>query len=167
MNYHTLDFICRGHGLAAFIAAVLKIHEYKNFTICAHVILNLPGDDVRDAKETAQILSALGIDIVKLHSLYIAKNTLLCDWYEDGRITLCSKEEYLERVCVFLENIPETMAVERLFSRIPEEDAVFCNWGTSWWKLRDELYEKIEKEGRVQGAKYEQPHTAGLRFFDR
>ena len=36
------------------------------------------------------------------------------------------------------------MVVERLFSRVPEKDAVFSNWGTSWWKMKDELLEKME-----------------------
>ena len=75
-NYHTLQKIQRGHSLAEFIDAVLEIKKY-GFDICAHVILNLPGDTMEDAKETAKILSALEIDIVKIHSLYIAKNTLL------------------------------------------------------------------------------------------
>ena len=150
-NYHTLEKIDRGHGLAEFINAVLMIKEYKDITICTHVILNLPWDDILDVKETARILTALNIDIVKLHSLYIAKNTRLCEWYEDGKIKLCSKEEYFERVAVFLEQIPKDMAVERLFSRVPEKDAVFCNWATSWWKLKDELTEKMEQEDRYQG----------------
>lgn len=150
-NYHTLEKINRGHGLAEFISAVLMIKKYAGFTVCTHVILNLPWDTLSDAKETARILTALGVDIVKLHSLYIAKNTRLCDWYEDGRITLCEKEEYFERVITFLEQIPQTMAIERMFSRIPEKDAVFCNWGTSWWKLRDEVLGKMEKENRYQG----------------
>jgi len=38
-----------------------------------------------------------------------------------------------------------------MFSRIPEKDAVFCNWGCSWWRLRDELLQKMEEEGRYQG----------------
>ena len=111
----------------------------------------VPASAAADAKETARILTALGVDIVKLHSLYIARNTRLCDWYENGKITVCSKEEYFERVITFLEQIPETVAVERMFSRIPEKDAVFCNWGCSWWRLRDELLQKMEEEGRYQG----------------
>ena len=167
VNYHTLDRIGRGHGLAEFLDAVLMIKEYKGFTICAHVILNLPGDDRNDACETARVLTALGIDIVTLHSVYIVKNTLLCDWYENGRICLCSKEEYLERVASFLELIPENMAVERLFSRIPEKDSVFCNWGNSWWKLRDELFAKMKQEGRYQGRLCNYLNGAALKKLDQ
>lgn len=153
VNYHTLDAINRGHGLAEFIDAVLRIQKYS-FTICAHVILNLPQDTIRDTVETAKILSALNLDIVKLHSLYIAKNTALSKQYKDGTITICSKEEYMNRVITFLEHISPNMVVERLFSRIPEEDADFSNWNTSWWKLQDELLEKMKTENSYQGKKF-------------
>lgn len=152
-NYHTLDFIDRGHGLAEYIDAVLQIKSF-DFTICTHIILNLPSDTIRDTIETAKILSALKIDIVKIHSLYIAKNTKLCKQYEDGTINLCSKEEYLERLRYFLEYLSPQIVVERLFSRVPEKDAVFSNWGTSWWKLQDEFLEKMEQYDSYQGKRY-------------
>ena len=154
VNYHTLDFIDRGHSLAEYIDAVLQIKPY-GFTICTHIILNLPKDTTRDAIETAKILSALKIDIVKIHSLYIAKNTKLCKQYEDATIELCSKEEYLNRLVSFLEHLSPHMIVERLFSRVPEEDAVFSNWGTSWWKLQDEFVEIMNKHESFQGKKFD------------
>lgn len=153
VNYHTLDFISRGHGLAEFIDAVTMIKKY-DFSICTHMILNLPGDTIRDSIEGSKILSALHIDIVKLHSLYIPKNTRLSKAYEDGTITLCSKEEYIRRLAAFLEHLSPDIVVERLFSRIPEKDAVFSNWGTSWWKLQDEFLQFMNEKGIYQGQKY-------------
>jgi radical SAM superfamily enzyme len=91
---------------------------------------------------------------VKLHSLYIAKNTKLSKQYKDGIITICSKEEYLNRVIAFLEHLSPDIVVERLFSRIPKEDADFSNWGTSWWKLHDELMQKMEADNSFQGKQY-------------
>ena len=152
-NYHTLDFINRGHGLAEFIDAVLRIKKYP-FTICTHVILNLPQDSLRDAIETAKILSALNIDIVKLHSLYIAKNTKLFNQYRNGTISICSKEEYYERAIAFVEHISPDIVIERLFSRVPEKDACFSNWNTSWWKLQDELLDKMIELDIYQGKRF-------------
>lgn len=164
VNYHTLDFIDRGHGLAEFIDAVLQIKSY-NFTICTHIILNLPNDTIRDSIETAKILSALKIDIVKLHSLYIAKNTKLSKQYESGTIILCSKEEYLQRLVVFLEHLSPDIVVERLFSRVPEKDAIFSNWNTSWWKLQDELLEMMAQENSFQGKAYHYLNGSALTEF--
>ena len=164
-NCHTLASISRGHTLAEFIDAVLATRQY-DFEICAHVILNLPGDDMLDTIETSKVLSALRIPVVKIHSLYIAKNTQLCDDYENGTITLCSKEEYLERLMAFLEYLDPATAIERLFSRIPEKDAVFCNWGTSWWKLRDEFLSRMKKEGSFQGRRFQYLNGAALKQLD-
>lgn len=162
VNYHTLDAINRGHGLAEFIDAILRIKRYP-FTICTHVILNLPGDSIRDTIETAKILSALNIDIVKLHSLYIAKNTKLSKQYRDGTIKICSKEEYIERVIAFLEHIAPEMIVERLFSRVPEEDADFSNWSTSWWKLQDELLKKMQELDTYQSKNFNYLNGSALK----
>lgn len=165
VNYHTLKKISRGHGLAEFIDAVLRISRY-GFDICTHVILNLPSDDTSDAIETAKILSALPIQIVKVHSLYIAKNTQLCEAYENGTITLCEKEEYLQRLMLFLEYLNPDIAVERLFSRIPEKDAVFSNWNTSWWKLRDELFTMMETKDSYQGKQFHYLDGAALKMLN-
>lgn len=164
-NCHTLEAIGRGHTLAEFIDAVLTIKPY-DFEICAHVILNLPGDDMLDAIETSKILSALKIPVIKIHSLYIAKNTRLCDDYENGTITLCSKEDYMERLMAFLEYLDPAAAIERLFSRIPEKDAVFCNWGTSWWKLRDELLGLMKERGNFQGKRFHYLDGSALKQLD-
>lgn len=153
INYHTLDAINRGHGLAEFIDAVLQIKKYP-FTICTHVILNLPQDTMRDVIEAAKVLSALQIDIVKLHSLYIAKNTALSKQYKDGTMSICSKEEYFHRIITFLEYLSPNIVVERLFSRVPEKDAEFCNWNTSWWKLQDEVLEQMETMNTYQGKRF-------------
>lgn len=161
-NYHTLISINRGHTLAEFIDAVLRIQNYE-FELCVHVILNLPGDDRLDTIETAKILSALRIQTVKAHSLYIAKHTALCDSYEKGTLDLCSKDEYLNRLSEFLEYLSPGIAVERLFSRVPKKDSVFCNWGCSWWKLWDELIECMREKKSYQGKKYDYLNGAALR----
>lgn len=149
-NYHTLDAISRGHGLAEFIDAVLACKQF-GFSVCVHVILNLPQDTMRDAIETAKILSVLNVDAVKLHSLYLAKGTKMAQDYEDGLFQICSSKEYLERVVTFLEYLSPNIVIQRIFSRIPESDSVFSNWGKSWWKLQEALHTKMETEDRWQG----------------
>lgn len=162
VNYHTLREINRGHTLAEFLDAVLITAPY-GFDICTHVILNLPGDTLEDSIETAKILSALPVQITKLHSLYIPRGSRLYQDFEHGKITLCSKEEYLERLTEFICHVREDMVIERLFSRVPKEDAGFSNWGTSWWKLRDLFDRKMEESGYVQGCKCDYLSGAALR----
>lgn len=152
VNYRTLISINRGHTLAEFIDAVLRIKKY-GFEICTHVILNLPGDDMVDTVEAAKILSILKVDQVKIHSLYIMENTKMGILYENKEITVITEEEYVERVITFLEYLHKDIAVQRLVGRAPKENSLFVNWGMSWWKIRDDILEKMEREGRYQGSK--------------
>ena len=45
----------------------------------------------------------------------------------------------------------EIMTVSYTHLRVPEENSLFCNWSTSWWKIRDEILEKMEKNNFKQG----------------
>ena len=152
VNYHTLKNINRVHTLAEFIDAVLRIKRY-NFEICTHIILNLPGDTILDTVETAKILSVLKINQVKIHSLYIMENTEMGRAYKNNEITLISKDEYVERVIVFLEHLDVDITVQRLIGRAPEKDSLFVNWGMSWWKINDDILYKMKSENRYQGSK--------------
>jgi radical SAM protein (TIGR01212 family) len=160
-NYHTLEQIGRGHTLGEYLNAVLMTAPY-GFEICTHIILNLPGDDMTDVIETAKIVSALPVQIVKLHSLYIPEGSRLYREYENGKITLCTKEEYLNRLVEFICHVREDMVIERLFSRVPKEDASFSNWGTSWWKLKDMFDGMMEEKGCTQGCKCDYLNGAAL-----
>ncbi len=152
VNYHTLIAINRGHTLAEFIDAILKIKKY-DFEICTHVILNLPGDNMNDVVETAKILSVLKVDQVKIHSLYIMESTVMGRLYKDNEIKIISKDEYVERVVVFLEHLNKDIVVQRLVGRAPKENSIFVNWGMSWWKIKDEILGRMEREERFQGSK--------------
>jgi radical SAM protein (TIGR01212 family) len=150
VNYHTLEKINRGHSLAEFIDSVIRIKKY-DFDICTHMILNLPWDNSIDVIEGAKILSALEINQIKLHSLYIAKNTYLAKLYDNKKISITSKEDYINRVISFLEYTDENVAIQRLVSRAPKEETIFCNWNTSWWKIKDEIENKMITNNNFQG----------------
>lgn len=163
-NYRTLTRINRGHTLAEFIDAVNRIRKY-DFDIVAHVILNLPYDDMEDVIESAKILSALNIDAVKLHSLYIAKGTKMAEQYLNGEFDLKTVEDYVEKVASFLAYLHEDIVVQRLVARAPEEESLFCNYGLSWWKIKDMIDEYMEKNDIVQGQKCDYLNGKAVRKF--
>jgi len=154
VNYKSLEFLNRGHTLAEFIDAVIRTKRYGLGT-CAHYIVDLPIDTLEDVIEGAKILSALGVEQVKCHSLYILKDTKLGEMYGRGEIEPVSLEEYLERIITFLEYLSPDIVIQRLLGRAPEERTLFCNWNTSWWKIRDMIEEKMYAEGRHQGSKFD------------
>ena len=153
-NYKTLEILNRAEDLADFIEACNLINKY-GFRICTHVILSLPWDDIRDVRQTARIINALNVKEVKIHSLFVTKGTKLYKMYLDKEFEMPTKADYQENVIEFLRLIKPDVAVQRLVGRAPEEETAFCNWDTSWWKIRDEIIETMVKNGYVQGDKSE------------
>jgi len=164
VNYHTLKILNRGHSLAEFIDAAGRIKRY-GLDSCAHFIVDLPMDSLDDVIEGAKILSALGINQVKCHSMYILKNTVLGDMYESGGIAPLPMEEYVERLITFLEYLDPGIVIQRLIGRAPEERSLFCNWETSWWKIRDVIEGRMTLEGRFQGKKFNYLGGSALKRF--
>ncbi|WP_130807554.1 TIGR01212 family radical SAM protein [Senegalia massiliensis] len=164
VNYHTLKKINRGHTLAELIDSVIRIKKY-GFRICVHFILNLPWDDNVDVIENAKIISSLGIDQVKIHSLYIVENTVLGDMYKQNKINIISKDEYINRVILFLKYLKGDIVIERLIGRAPKEDTLFVNWDTSWWKIKEEILQKMIDNEITQGHKCDYLNGKALKKF--
>ena len=166
VNYHTLRLINRGHTLAEFVDALLRNKKFGLRT-CAHLILNLPWDNMVDVVENAKILSALDVEEVKLHALYVVENTVLGRMYKEDKVNMISKEEYIERVIVFLEYLKEDIVVQRIIGRAPEENTLFVNWNESWWKIRDEIVEEMIKRNTRQGAKCDYLNGKALKWIQK
>ncbi len=164
VNYHSLTKINRGHTLAEFIDAVLRVKRHS-IDVCAHLILNLPWDDMADVIENAKIISALQVDQVKLHALYIVKGTMMAEWYQKGEILLASMEEYVDRVVTFLEYLHPDIVVQRLIGRAPEKNTLFTNWQTGWWKIRDTIEHVLNERNTFQGKRCTYLNGAALKKY--
>ena len=84
-------------------------------------------------------------------SLYITDGTVMGDMYKRGEFTMGTKSEYVDRAIEFLCYLDESILIQRLLGRAPEENSLFTNWDTSWWKIRDEIIETMEKRNIWQG----------------
>jgi uncharacterized protein len=162
VNYKTLKALNRGHSLAEFIDSVVAINNYGLMS-CAHYIMDLPMDSLEDVIEGAKILSALKVNQVKCHSMYILKDTALGEMYINGEIKPLFLEDYIERTISFLEYLSPNIVIQRLIGRAPEERSLFCNWGTSWWKIRDLIEDKMTKEDRFQGKRFDYLNGSAIR----
>ena len=153
INDETLKIIKRGHTLADYELAIDRI-KAAGLLSCTHMILDLPWDQEEDVINGAELLSQKGTDFVKCHSLYIEKNTVLKQWYDEKKVTLLTKDDYINRAILFLEYLDPEIVVQRLIGRVPEEDSVITNCNTSWWKIKDELEARMKQENNYQGRKF-------------
>lgn len=153
INHRTLQILNRGHRLAEFIDASIRLNRF-GLDSCVHYILDLPMDTIDDVIEGARVISALGVSQVKCHSLYILKGTEAGRMYEKGELMPLSLDDYIERVISFLEYLDPGIVIQRLIGRAPKERTLFCNWGMSWWKIQELIERKMLQEGRYQGRKF-------------
>ena len=114
--------------------------------------MDLPWDDELDIIEAAKTLNALQVDEVKLHSLYVLKNTTLEKMLLNGEVALLNKETFQKRVILFLSHLDPNIVVQRIIGRAPKEASRFCNFGESWWKIRDEIIDQMNMQSIEQGS---------------
>ncbi len=153
INHRTLKRQRRGHTLAEFIDAVLTAGKY-GIEVCTHLILNLPGDDLSDCVEAAKILSALKVDTVKLHALFIHRRAPMAESFRRGEVDIIPVEEYVQRVIAFLRHLSPDIAVQRLLGRAPKEDTLFVNWGLHWREIHQMIVDEMLRMDARQGDEF-------------
>ena len=150
-NDRTLERLNRRHDVRCFIDAVKRTHS-QDIEVCAHVITDIPYDTIEDTINTAELIKRLEISQIKCHSLYIPKDTILAYLYKNKEFEPVPYEEYLERTVAFIRHSSEKAVFQRIVGRAPEEDTIFCNWGKSWWKIRDDILDIMEANNFYQGS---------------
>ena len=126
-NDNTLAFINRGHDFSCFKKAV-KMTRQRGIKVCAHVILGLPGETKGDMINTAKAVSDVGIDGIKIHLLYVIKDTPLEKLYKEGCYKCLTQEEYAGLVCDFLEYLPSNVIIQRITGDPHTEELVAPEW---------------------------------------
>ena len=155
----TLIKINRGHDVACFEGAVQMANEY-GLNTCAHVILGLPGESNEMMMDTARFIAGLPIAGVKIHSLYVVKDTALASLYERGKYVCLEREEYAERVVDFLELLPAHLVIQRLTGDPIASELVAPLWAMDKKENLRLIHRKFEERNTWQGKRYRKS-TAG------
>jgi radical SAM protein (TIGR01212 family) len=146
----TLKKLNRGHDVECFTTAVQATRR-RGINICAHVILGLPGEDRSDMLATAEYLSRLGIDGVKLHLLYVVKGTGMERLYQKGQYRCLSQEEYAGLVCDFLERLPSDTVIQRLTSDPHADELIAPRWALDKNHIRKRIMQVLAERDTWQG----------------
>jgi radical SAM protein (TIGR01212 family) len=149
----TLDWMNRGHDYEAFLDAVTRSRG-RGFEISAHMILGLPGESRDDVLATAREIARLQIDGVKLHNLYVVKNTELADQLHRGEIRLMDRAEFVQTAVEFIELLPPTMRIERIGGEAPPDSFIGPAWSLDKAGLLRAVREEFERRDSWQGKRW-------------
>ncbi|MGE5259222.1 MAG: TIGR01212 family radical SAM protein [Hyphomicrobiales bacterium] len=151
----TLAFINRGHDAACFLKALKDTHRY-GIKVCAHVILGLPGETVREARLTAQTLADAGVDGVKLHNLYVVRGTRLETLFRTGEYRCPERLDYVGQLIEVLEHLPRQVVIQRLTGDPHPEELVAPQWSLDKTATLKTIREELDRRNTWQGRLYDQ-----------
>ncbi len=129
VNDSTLKLVNRHHTTMDSMDAIIRAKKRKGINVLAHVIIGLPGEDDQDFIKTARAISDWGIDGVKLHHLYVVKNTVLARMYSRNEVKVFeTPEEYAEKAILFLKNLREGIIIHRLSGYAHKDYLIAPEW---------------------------------------
>ncbi len=154
----TLRRINRGHSWEDAVNAIQRCAT-RGLRVSVHLMFGLPGETYHHMLETAGKIAELPVHGVKLHNLYVARDTGLAKLYEAGQYQPLSQEAYVSIVCDVLERLPPHVVIERLTA---ETDAGYLV-APEWCRRKGETISLIDKQlearGTYQGCRFrEGPH---------
>jgi radical SAM protein (TIGR01212 family) len=149
----TLNSINRGHDVACFGGAVRQSSEY-GLNVCAHIILGLPGETREMMMDTARYLAGLPVHGIKIHLLYVVKDTPLALLYQRGEYACLERDEYIGLVIAFLELLPPSMVIHRLTGDPISSELVAPEWAKDKMTNLNLIRKGLEEQDTWQGRKH-------------
>ena len=148
----TVKLINRCYENAVFDKAVKDLKAIGANVIC-HVILGLPGENKEDMMRSVSHGVNAGIDGIKLHELFIVKDTTLARMYEKGMFKTLEFDEYVDLVVSALEILPRDIAVHRLTGDAPREQLIAPLYSIRKFHILNAI-DKVLEERKTYQSKY-------------
>ena len=149
-NDNTLRFINRGHNSKTFKDAAQKLHA-RNIFVVAHIINGLPYETKEDMINTIKFVNDCKVDGIKIHMLYIAKNTPLASLYEKNKFHILTREEYIDIVCCQLRLLNEDIVVMRITGDPILNELVAPEWLIKKFMFLNRIDQEMVKRNIYQG----------------
>ena len=149
-NNDTLRRINRGHTFEQARETVVRTHE-RGILCGGHIILGLPGEDSSESLRQAPVISALPLDILKIHQMQIIEGTRLAKIYQETPFHVYSIEEYIELVSNYIQLLEKEIVLERFVSQSPADLLVAPRWGIKNYEFTNLLVNHLRKHHIHQG----------------
>ncbi|MFI3260582.1 MAG: TIGR01212 family radical SAM protein [bacterium] len=148
----TLKIINRGHTKEDFTNCVKELQKRDIFTV-AHIINGLPFETKEDMLSTASYLNELNIDAIKIHMLFITKDTNLEKLYIKENFNILTKEQYIDIVCDQLEIFNENIVIERITGDPVKEELITPTWLLKKFCVLNDIDKEMKNRNTYQGSK--------------
>ena len=148
----TSILINRGHTLEQFEEAVLELRK-RNINVVVHIINGLPFETKEMMFDTIKYLNKLDIQGIKIHMLFILKDTPILNLYNTTNFHILSKEEYIDVVINQLELLRPEIVIHRITGDPIKELLVEPTWLLKKFSVLDDIDKEMVKRDSYQGKR--------------
>lgn len=149
----TAKLINRGYDLNTFEQCVHNLNKY-NIDIVVHIINGLPHETKEMMLDTIKYLNGLNIHGIKIHSLFILKNTKLSEMYLNNEFDILTLEQYIDVTVEQLALIRDDIVIHRINGDAPRDLLIEPQWSLKKLIIMNEIDKEMKKRNYVQGCKY-------------
>ncbi len=145
----TLKKINRGHDVENMLTWIKKTKEY-GLKVCAHLIFGLPNETQKMMLDSLKVAIDLKVDSLKIHPLYVTKNTALAIEYKKGNFTPITQKEYIDTLIKALSMIPNNIIIQRVTAGIDDNSLL----SPAWCRVKHAQMKSIKDALKEHGMLY-------------
>ena len=153
LNDDVAKYFNRAYETEIYKEASEKLNRL-NIKFVTHIIIGLPKEEEDDYLKTTIFAQNCGTWGIKLHLMYVVKNTPLEKLYLNGGLKVNTKEEYVEKVVNVLENISSEIVVHRLTGDGDRETLVAPLWSIKKIDVLNSIHKELKRRNTYQGKLY-------------
>ena len=122
--------------------------------IGVHLIFGLIGENDEKMMKSVQTVAELAPDEVKLHLLYVLKNTKMAEIYANGGVIEVDRARYVDLVLQALEYLPPHTVIGRLTGDAPRKELIAPLWSVNKSSILNEIDKKFYERDGWQGKSF-------------
>lgn len=148
----TALLINRGYKLNVFEETLNRLID-NNIDVVVHIINGLPNETKEMMLETVKYLNKFNIQGIKIHSLFILKNTKLAEMYLNNEFNILSMEEYVDITTEQLAIIRDDIVIHRINGDAPRSLLIEPLWSLKKLVVMNEIDKQMKSRNYYQGCK--------------
>ena len=150
INDKTAEIINRGYKTEIFTEKMKELNK-RNIKVVTHVIIGLPNENKNDVFSTIDYINEQKTWGIKLHLLYILKNTGLFEYYKSNPFEIMKKEEYISLVTEIISRLDKKIVIHRLTGDAPWKDLYEPKWSTDKRGILNGINKFLKEKKIYQG----------------
>ncbi len=150
VNARTIERMNRGYSHEVLDQAVLALQKAR-IPILLHLIVGLPGEDLRDSLRAVSYCNERGIQAVKIHQLYLEEGSDWAKEYEADPFPMLEKEEYQRIVALMIAHLNESIVIHRITGDPDRTKVIAPLWTIDKLRVIGGIQKELKEKDLWQG----------------